>query len=95
MSNPYLVRGQGMGKRSQSKFMDRVLPNSVNQLDNKAMGISRLLSRDLLSGDAQNCVPIDTNKRSVAISFSNNANQLNDGTRSDPMNTNYRYQRKR
>jgi len=93
--NPYLVRGQGQGKRSQSKFIDRVLPNNVNQLDNKAMGISRLLSRDLLSGDAQNTVPIDANKRSVAISFSNNANQINDGTRSDPMNTNYRYQRKR
>ena len=93
--NPYLVRGQGMGRRGQSKFIDRVLTNNVNQLDNKAMGISRLLSRDLLSGDAQNTAPIDANKRSVAISFSNNANQLNDGTRSDPMNTNYRYQRKR
>ena len=93
--NPFLNTSAGYGKRALPKMVDRVSPNMYQAQDNLAMGISRLSSRSLMDGSYVNQVPIDSKFRNVAVSFSNNANQISDGRNTDPMNTHYRLQRRR
>ena len=93
--NPFLNTSTGYGKRSVPKMLDRVLPNKNQAQDNVAMGVARLQSRCLMDGSYVNTVPVDSKFRNVAVSFSNNANQISDGRNSDPMNTHYRLQRRR
>ena len=83
MDNPHIMRSRGLAKRKHVANMDRVNPTSANLLDNRAVGIARLVAKHLLTNDFQTDLPIDTRKQSLAISFSNNANQIRDGTYSD------------
>lgn len=77
------MRSRGLAKRKQVVHMDRVHPTSSNMLDNRAAGIARLVAAHLLNGSFQTEAPIDPRKQSQAISFSNNANQIRDGTYAD------------
>ena len=83
MDNPHIMRSRGLAKRKHVANMDRVNPTSANLLDNRAVGIARLVATHLLNNDFQTDLPTDTGKQSQAISFSNNANQIRDGTYSD------------
>jgi len=85
MDNPQLQRTRGLGNRKHVSNMDRVNPNSSDILDNRAMGVASLVARALLDGDVQVDNPVmDTSKQSVAVSFSNNTNQIRVGTYSEP-----------
>ena len=83
MDNPHISRSRGLSKRRQVANMDRVNPQSNNLLDNRAVGIARLIATHKLNGDFQTALPIDSRKQSQAVSFSNNANQIANGTYSD------------
>ena len=83
MNNPHLMRSRGLAKRKQVVDMNRVNPTTTNMLDNREAGIARLVAVHLLNNDFQTDLPIDERKQSQAISFSNNANQIRDGTYSD------------
>jgi len=83
MNNPHIMRSRGLAKRKHVADMNRVNPTSANMLDNRAAGIARLVAVHLLNNDFQTDLPIDERKQSQAISFSNNANQIRDGTYSD------------
>lgn len=84
MLSPYLVKSEGLGKRSQPTHMDRVNPTNVNSMNSRAMGISRMLGKLTADGDYQAEAPIDTRKQSVGVQFSNNANQIRVGAVEDP-----------
>ncbi len=82
--NPYLVRSEGIGRRSAPTHIDRITQTNTNNADNRAMGISRTLAKLLAGGDYQGEAPIDTRKQSVGVQFSNNANQIRVGSVEDP-----------
>jgi len=82
--NPYLARSNGNGRRAQPTHVDRITPTSLNNLDNRAMGISRLLGKTLLDSDYQSDAPIDTRFQSAGLQWSNNANQIRRGSVEDP-----------
>jgi hypothetical protein len=84
MLSPYLVKSEGLGRRSQPTHLDRVNPTNVNNIDNRAMGISRMLGKLTADGDYQAEAPIDTRKQSQGVQFSNNANQIRIGAVEDP-----------
>ena len=58
MDNPHISRSRGLSKRRQVANMDRVNPQSNNLLDNRAMGIARLIATHKLNGDFQKHYPL-------------------------------------
>ena len=82
--NPYLARSNGNGRRAQPTHIDRITPDSLNSLNNRAMAVARLLSTSLLDTDYQSEPPIDTRFQSAGLAWSNNANQIRRGSVEDP-----------
>ncbi len=84
MDNPRLMMSRGLGQRKHVANMDRVNPNTSDALDNRAMGIASLVARALMDVDAQVPNPTNTRQQSSAVAFSNNTNQIRNGTYSEP-----------
>jgi hypothetical protein len=77
---PHFTRSASIGHRRTHASLGRVPRTTIDVADNRSMVTSLMVSRLNMNADYQSDDPINKSKQQVSTAFSNNSNQIRQGS---------------
>lgn len=80
MFPPHFTKSSGIGHRRKHSALSSIPRNTVNVADNRSMTTSLMVARLNMNADYQSSDPINQSRQQISVAFSNNANQMRNGS---------------
>jgi len=80
MFPPHFTKSSGIGHRRKHSALSSIPRNTINVADNRSMTTSLMVARLNMNADYQSSDPINRSKQQISVGFSNNANQMRNGS---------------